>query len=225
MVIDCHYHLESPFVSDSDDGKEWGRTSQPAASTGSGACPGGHAVEQRAFDAEALLQEMDRSGVNRVAIMGSIIELFPEPPKFLLRILQVILESRRLRRLGQALVANFTPRGEIKILGRPYQIVTEPDNGAVFDAVHRHPGRFLGWVFVNPRGRLDPLEELRKYRDEPGFIFASCRPRMTPMWDRPRADPLPRARPILGGLIMGYPLSNLRVFGIRKKKTDFRMKR
>ena len=176
MFIVCHYHLESPFVSDSDDGKEWGRTSQPAASTGSGACPGGHAVEQRAFDAEALLQEMDRSGVNRVAIMGSIIELFPEPPKFLLRILQVILESRRLRRLGQALVANFTPRGEIKILGRPYQIVTDPDNGAVFDAVHRHPGRFLGWVFVNPRGRLDPLEELRKYRDEPGFVGVKAHP-------------------------------------------------
>jgi hypothetical protein len=57
------------------------------------------------------------------------------------------------------------------------------------------------------------------------WIFASCRPRMTPMWDKPRADPLPRARPILGGLIMGYPLSDRRVFGIRKKETDFRMKR
>lgn len=176
MVIDCHYHLQSSFASTSKDGKERGRTWPQPASTGSGACSGGHIIEQQALGTDALLREMDRSGVNRTALMGSLIELFPEPPRPLLRILHAILESRRLRRLGQLLVANFTPQGGIKILGRPFQIVTDPDNGAVFDVVRRHPDRFLGWVFVNPRGRLDPLDELGKYRDEPGFIGVKAHP-------------------------------------------------
>ncbi len=176
MVIDCHYHLESTFASASEDGKEWGHTPPLAASTGPKACSGEHAIEQRALGTEDLLREMDRSGVDRAALMGSMIELFPEPPRALLRILQAILENRRLRKLGQLLVANFTPRGEVKILGRPFRIVTDPDNGAIFNAVRRHPDRFLGWVFVNPRGRLDPLDELRKYGGEAGFIGVKAHP-------------------------------------------------
>ena len=201
MVIDCHYHLESSFASASEDGKEGCRTSPLAASTGSRACSGDHTIEQRALGTEDLLREMDRSGVNRAALMGSMIEPFPEPPRALLRILQAILESRRLRRLGQLLVANFTPRGEVKILGRPFHIDTDPDNGPVFDAVRRHPDRFLGWVFVNPRGRLDPLDELRKYQDEPGFIGVKAHPfwhHFTPVELLPVAQVLAeRGKPLL----------------------------
>ncbi len=133
-------------------------------------------LEERVLDKAGLLQEMDRSGVEKAALMGSMIAPFPEPPRVLLRILQAILENRRLRKLGQILVANFTRDGDIKILGKPFRIVIDPDNGPVFDAVRDFPGRFLGWVFVNPRGRGDQMTELQRYRDEPGFIGVKAHP-------------------------------------------------
>lgn len=133
-------------------------------------------LEERVLDKAGLLQAMDRSGVRKAALMGSMIAPFPEPARPLLRILQAILENRRLRKAGKLLIANFTPEGEVKILGKPFRIVTDPDNRAVFDAVRTHPERFLGWVFVNPRGRSDQDAELRKYQDEPGFIGVKAHP-------------------------------------------------
>jgi len=133
-------------------------------------------LEERVLDTAALLREMDRAGVNRAALMGSMIEPFPEPPRALIRVLQAILENRMLRKIGRLLVADFTPEGEVKILGRPYRIAADPDNRAVFSAVRKHPDRFLGWVFVNPRSSRDPMSELLQYRDEPGFIGVKAHP-------------------------------------------------
>jgi hypothetical protein len=133
-------------------------------------------LEERVLDADALLKEMDRSGVEKVALMGSMVAPFHEPPRFLISALQVLLENRSLRGIGKALVSNFTDKGEVKILGLPYFIEPDPDNAGVFSAVQAHPDRFLGWVFVNPRGRFNPLDELEKYRDSPGFVGVKAHP-------------------------------------------------
>jgi uncharacterized protein len=133
-------------------------------------------LEEREFTRAELLREMDKAGIDKVALMGSMIGPFPEVPKILLKILQAILESRALRGLGRLLVANFTPEGAVKILGKPYQIITDPDNASVFKAVRENPDRFLGWVFVNPRGKLDQVAELEKYKDEPGFVGVKAHP-------------------------------------------------
>ncbi len=90
--------------------------------------------------------------------------------------LQRLLESPATRELARALVSDFTLKGEVKILGRPYYIEPDPDNVKVFDAVRRHPGRFLGWVFVNPRGKRDPVLEFERYRDAPGFVGVKAHP-------------------------------------------------
>jgi uncharacterized protein len=133
-------------------------------------------LEERVYNKTELLKEMDRSGVSRIGLMGSMVEPFPEPPKPILRVLQFILEHRPLRGLGKALVANFTPQGEVKILGKPFYIEPDPDNGVVFDAVREHPDRFLGWVFVNPKGKKDQVAELEKYKDNDGFIGVKAHP-------------------------------------------------
>lgn len=133
-------------------------------------------LEERVFNKAELLKEMDRSGVNKIGLMGSMIEPFPEPPKPILRVVQFILEHRALRGLGKALVANFTPKGEVKILGKPFSVMPDPDNKVVFDAVREYPDRFLGWVFVNPKGKNDQVAELEKYKDEKGFIGVKAHP-------------------------------------------------
>jgi predicted TIM-barrel fold metal-dependent hydrolase len=108
--------------------------------------------------------------------MGSMIEPFLEPPAFLIRILQFLIENSTLRWLARLLVSNFTSDGDVKILGKPYHIDKDPDNEVVFNAVKKHPDRFLGWIFVNPKGKKDQISEFEKYKDMPGFIGIKAHP-------------------------------------------------
>jgi len=133
-------------------------------------------LEERVFSIDRLIGEMQKCGIDKVALMGSMIEPFDEPPEFLITVLQSLLESRVLRRIGKALISNFTDKGELKILGTPYPIATDPDNQKVFDTVAKHPDKFLGWVFVNPRGKKNQIQELEKYKDEKGFIGVKAHP-------------------------------------------------
>ncbi|HNY49540.1 MAG TPA: TatD family hydrolase [Smithella sp.] len=127
-------------------------------------------LEERVFTVERLISEMQKAGIDRVALMGSIIGPFDEPSRFLIGILQFLLENSFSRNIGKAFVSNFTDHGDVKILGKPYPLATDPDNEKVFDAVGRHPDKFLGWIFVNPRGRKNQIEEFEKYKDIKGFI-------------------------------------------------------
>lgn len=164
-------------------------------------------LEERILTTSEFLKEMDRAGVDKAALMASMIGPFPEPPRFLLRILQTFLENRRLRVLGRLLVANFTPQGDVKILGKPFAIIRDPDNRPVFEAVQDNPGRFLGWVFVNPLGKNDQVAELEKYKDKPGFIGVKAHPfwhHFTPQ------ELLPVAKKVAE---MGKPLLIHRGFG------------
>lgn len=164
-------------------------------------------LEERVSTRAELLKQMDRAGVEKTALMGSLIGPFREPPRFLLEILQKLLENRRMRGLGRLLVSNFTRQGEIKILGRPYQIYKDPENAPVFDAIRENPGRFVGWVFVNPRGKKNQLEELNAYKDMPGFIGVKAHP----FWHHYAPGELLPAAEILAGL--GKPLLIHRGFG------------
>ena len=44
-------------------------------------------LEERVMNIQELLAEMDRAGIDKIALMGSKIAPFPEPPRFLLRLL------------------------------------------------------------------------------------------------------------------------------------------
>jgi predicted TIM-barrel fold metal-dependent hydrolase len=133
-------------------------------------------IEERALALDKLLEEMDKCDVQKIALMGSMIEPFKEPPKFLIGILQIFLENSALRGIGKALVSNFTDNGEVKILGTPYYIETDPDNEKVFDIVKENQARFLGWIFVNPRERRDQVAEFLKYKDKEGFVGVKAHP-------------------------------------------------
>jgi len=158
-------------------------------------------LEERVLTVDGLIGEMKKSGVDKVAIMGSIIGPFKEPPRFLIGMLQVLLENGFSRGLGKAFVSNFTDQGEIKILGKPYPLITDPDNEKVFDTVGKYPDKFLGWIFVNPRGRKNQIEEFEKYKDTKGFIGVKAHPfwhHFTPVELAPVAERLAKTgKPLL----------------------------
>ena len=133
-------------------------------------------LEERILSVDTLMKEMDRTGVRKTALMGRIVGPVPEPPAFLVSMLQFLLETPVLRGIGRRLVSNFTNNGEIKVLGRSCPIETDPDNEKVFDTIEKHPDRFLGWIFVNPRGKRDQVAEFDKFKDRQGFIGVKAHP-------------------------------------------------
>ncbi len=133
-------------------------------------------LEERLLTREELLKRMDAAGVDKVVLMGAMVEPFPEPAAFLVGLLQSLITRKATRGIAKALVAKFTPEGDIKLPVGTAHIYPDPDNGAVFDAIKKNPKRFLGWVFVNPRGKNDPVKELEKWRKAPGFVGVKAHP-------------------------------------------------
>jgi predicted TIM-barrel fold metal-dependent hydrolase len=127
-------------------------------------------LEERLLKTDELLSRMDTSGVDRVALIASMVEPYSEPSPFLVGLLQFLLTHGTLRGIGKRLVANFNEQGDMKILGKVYKIDKDPDNGPVFNAVKKYPDRFSGWIFVNPRGKNNQVKEFEKWKDTSGAI-------------------------------------------------------
>jgi predicted TIM-barrel fold metal-dependent hydrolase len=132
--------------------------------------------------------------------MAPMVDPYPEPARFLIGLLQYLLMHRKLRPLAKILSAQFTPQGDIKILGKSYHICPDPDNAVVFQTVKENPGRFLGWVFVNPRGKNNPVQVLEQWKDASGFVGVKAHP----FWHRfPPMELVPVAERLA---TMGKPL-------------------
>lgn len=127
-------------------------------------------LEPRMQPVDNLLRKMETAGIDQTALMGSIWDVPPHTPEFVLKLLRFILYHRLTRPVAKKLAAKFTPDGDIILPKATVEIYQDPDNAPVADAVARYPDKFLGWIFVNPRGHNDPVEEFDKWKDVPGFI-------------------------------------------------------
>lgn len=123
-----------------------------------------------------MLQKMDGAGIDRTAIMASMVDPFPEPPAIIASMGQFMLKHRTFRRIGEALTSNFTPDGGINILGKVFKIYPDPDNRPIFQVAEQYPDRFLAWAFVNPMGMNDPLTEAKKWINHPACIGIKAHP-------------------------------------------------
>jgi predicted TIM-barrel fold metal-dependent hydrolase len=150
---------------------------------------------------DRLLKKMCACGVDKVALMGVINEPIPKPPDFLLKILRFALTHRSFRFLAKMLAANFTPEGNIKIPAGVFQLYPDPANEPVFQAVADNPDRFLGWVFVNPKGETNQIQEFNRWKDNLGFIGVKAHPfwhRYSPVELLPVAEQLAKmGKPLL----------------------------
>ena len=158
-------------------------------------------LDTRLLSIDDLVNKMDEAGIEKVALMGVINEPIPKPPEILLNIFRFAWSHKSLRFVAKLLSNNFTPEGDIKLPTGVFHLYRDPENEPVFGTIENAPERFLGWVFVNPMGEKDPIDELNKWRDAPGFIGAKAHPfwhRYTPSQLLPVAETLAQIdRPLL----------------------------
>lgn len=133
-------------------------------------------LDERLLSREKLLAKMDQSGIDQTALMAAMVDPFPEPSPHLVRALQFLLTRRALRWAARLAASRFTREGNIKMPGGTFTIYRDPDNGPVFEAVDAHPDRFLGWIFVNPRGDNDPVDVFDKWWNHTGAIGVKAHP-------------------------------------------------
>jgi len=157
-------------------------------------------LEERLLTVEELLEKMDESGVEKIALMAVMNNLIADTKDFIMAMMRFLLTHRRLREIGKRMIANFDADGNIQIPNGIIEIYPDPDNEPVFKAIKDHPDRFLGWIFVNPRGKNDPIKEFERWKEEPGFVGVKAHP----FWHRFRpVELLPVAERVAE---MGKPL-------------------
>jgi predicted TIM-barrel fold metal-dependent hydrolase len=118
---------------------------------------------------------MYQTGIDKVALMPSMVDPLPEPPSILTNFLQLMLKHKKLRSLGYHLCANFNKEG-IQILFQNYSIYPTPDNKLIFDIIDQHPDKFLGWIFINPASNQDVVTEISKWIDHPNCAGIKAHP-------------------------------------------------
>ena len=136
-------------------------------------------LDERVQPIEGLLEQMDRSGVEQIALIPCMNE-----PIFWNKLIDRasglvrIALTGRGRPFGMRFYENMvTPDGKFIVFGRNHAIYDQPDHEPVAGALRRYPDRFFGWVFVNP-SQCDPIPMLEKWSREPGWIGAKSHPFM-----------------------------------------------
>ena len=134
-------------------------------------------LEERMVPLDALLAQMNRSSVGRIALIAALQAPFEsgvlaEKAALLMR---SFLNSP-LHNLGLSLYRTMVTReGNFSMLGRLYPIYDKPDNDNVARTMRTYPDRFYGWVAVNPR-TADPCAEVGKWAGQPGWIGVKAHP-------------------------------------------------
>lgn len=127
-----------------------------------------------------LIASMDASGIERLGLMGAVCPpvALPVFAPYLLPVLRRGLHGSGLAHAVTLAVYRNTLKkdGTVDLLGKRYPIVVQPDNDAVLAAVRRYPDRLAGYVFVNPAGPVDPIEEIERCMRVPGMIGVKAHP-------------------------------------------------
>lgn len=133
--------------------------------------------EPRMLDLEPMLAKMREAKVERVVLIPAMNDPLPETPERLLSAMRAAMRSRYTRPLAELVHrATLTRDGRLRLGSKSYALYARPDNASVARAVAAHPERFWGWIFLNPRGNPGVLEELERWRQEPGMIGLKVHP-------------------------------------------------
>ncbi|MEM1415825.1 MAG: amidohydrolase family protein [Myxococcota bacterium] len=133
--------------------------------------------EPRLLDAAAAVRKMDEVGVDQVVLIPSMNGIFESSPEALLTVMREAMRRPLTRPLAEAVHrATLTRGGDVRVGRQVVPIYPMPDNGAVAAVLRAHPGRFLGWIFLNPKADPAPLETLERWRAVPGFVGVKLHP-------------------------------------------------
>ncbi len=130
--------------------------------------------------AAGLLLSMDAVGIERAALIAPLTPdmeptLLTRAAPYLMRGLNT--SSRSLRWAVRAVYRNVVKGdGRVDIGGKIYQVLPQPDNDPICQAVASYPDRFVGWIFINPTGPIEPVDEIERCLATPGMIGVKCHP-------------------------------------------------
>jgi predicted TIM-barrel fold metal-dependent hydrolase len=134
-------------------------------------------LEEEMQSIDALLEQMQRHSIDRLALMARINEPFHLEglAKKAGELLPGMLMSR-FRFLGLLLYnSTVTSDGRVSALGTKYLLYHEPDNEYVDKAIQTHPEKFYGWIFVNPKVS-DPMKEVERWYGKHDWIGVKAHP-------------------------------------------------
>ncbi len=133
-------------------------------------------LDERMMAVETLLDKMDETGIDKVALMAQLVDPLPEPKDILISFAQFLLYHRFTRKIAKPMISKFNENGDIILPTGNFSLYSEPDNEKVFSIVNKYPERFLAWVFVNPLSKNDPAEEYIRWRGSKGFAGVKAHP-------------------------------------------------
>jgi predicted TIM-barrel fold metal-dependent hydrolase len=125
---------------------------------------------------DALLSKMNEACIEKIALMANMCGPLPFIKPGLEKLGRFLLTHPAFRGTGRKVLDKFTPGGNVMLPGGEVKIIQDPDNQPVFDTIARFPDKFLGWIFVNPKGANDQLQEFIKWIDSPGVIGVKAHP-------------------------------------------------
>ncbi|MFT5432126.1 MAG: putative TIM-barrel fold metal-dependent hydrolase [Myxococcota bacterium] len=141
--------------------------------------------EPRMLELDRLIAKLDDVGVGKVALIPALNDPLPKTPERLLAVVRRLMQSSVTRPLAELIHrTTLTRDGDLKLSREVYRIYAQPDNGAVADAIRLYPDRLMGWIFLNPKGNPAVLEQLERWRAEPGMIGV----KLHPHWHDYRTD-------------------------------------
>jgi len=124
---------------------------------------------------EGHIESMDQAGIEKTALMAILC-----PPLEKTKILEIggpvfktLLASKNKTVLS---IARSMYNGWVKdentveVGFRKYDLKIQPRNDDILSAVKKYPEKFLGWIFVNPAGPVDPVSEIERCISTPGMI-------------------------------------------------------
>jgi predicted TIM-barrel fold metal-dependent hydrolase len=133
--------------------------------------------DPRLLEVDRVLAKMDAAGVDRVVMIPTMNDPIPATPERLLSVIRRLSGSSIGRVVVEATHRSLLTReGDLRLSGKTVRIYARPDNESVARLVASHPGRFLGWIFLNPRDNPAVLDELEQWRATPGMIGIKLHP-------------------------------------------------
>ncbi|HME50606.1 MAG TPA: amidohydrolase family protein [Candidatus Lokiarchaeia archaeon] len=148
-----------------------------------------------------LLAKMDGTGIDKIALMANMCGPLPYIKPSLEKVGRFLLTHSAFRGTGRKEFDKFTPDGDFILPSGVVKILRDPDNQIVFDTIGQYPNKFLGWIFVNPKGNNDQLEEFNKWVNSSNVIGVKAHPfwhRFAPIELLPVAEQVaPLGKPML----------------------------
>ncbi|MFP6683898.1 MAG: amidohydrolase family protein [Polyangiaceae bacterium] len=133
--------------------------------------------EPRVLAVKTMIEKLDAAGIDRVALIPTMIDPLPSTPEVLLAMTRFFMQRSWGRPIAEAIHrGTMTRAGDLRLAGRTYRIYRQPDNASVAEVLRQRPDRFLGWIFLNPRSDEDVMECLERWRVVPGMIGIKLHP-------------------------------------------------